>query len=266
MAEWMISGDLDDEAAYALLAQDRIWNGYSIADLAPPFRQHAQVWAAARRGEPAAAATLLMRHPAFAALIPCGEPEGVEMLLEAQDLPTDVFALARPEHLPALARHYELPPGDHAMFRMMVDRATFQPAPPAPGADRLPEPLGEADLPALVDLYSSYGENMFNPDQLRGGVFFGIREGGGLAAAGGTHVLAERYGMAAVGNIYTAPAARGRGHGLAVTSAVVGALLDRGFDDVILNVATANLPAISVYQRLGFLIHCEYWEAPLRRA
>lgn len=262
MADWTITGDLGDEAAYELLAQDRIWNGYSIADLAPPFRQHAQVWAAARPGEPPAAATLLMRHPAFAALIPHGDPAGVAALLAAQDLPAEIFALARPEHLPELARHYALPPGHHAMYRMSVDRDTFQ---PAEGGAR-PEPLDEADLPALVDLYSSYGENAFNADQLRSGVFFGLREGGGLAAAGGTHVLAERYGMAAVGNIYTVPAARGRGHARAITSAVVGTLLDRGFDDVILNVSTANAAAIRVYQGLGFLIHCEYWEAPLRRA
>lgn len=79
------------------------------------------------------------------------------------------------------------------------------------------------------------------------------------------HVLAARYGIGAVGNIYTRPAARGRGYSGAA-AAVVAELLAGPCREVILNVAAANTAAIRLYRRLGFREHCRYWEGRAVRA
>ena len=140
------------------------------------------------------------------------------------------------------------------MLRMAVDAATFRPV--AVGADR----LTPDHLPALLDLYAGYAGNAFHPDQLATGVFYGVRDGARLLAAAGTQVVSTRFGIAAVGNVFTRPVARGRGLGPAVTGAVVAELLAGPCREAILNVAAANEAAVRVYSRLGFRVHSRHYE------
>ena len=59
---------------------------------------------------------------------------------------------------------------------------------------------------------------------------------------------------------------RNRGMATAVTSAVTEAALE-DHRDVVLNVRQDNLPAASVYRRLGFEVHGPFIEGPaVRRA
>ena len=262
---WQVEPDADDAAAYAALAGDRLWNGYSIADLEPPFRAHSRFALARRGAAPPSAACLLLRHPAFNSLIPHGDPDGLAAILEraaaSGDLPDSSYVLAREPHLPALARWYAFPSDPQAMLRMAVDAASFRPlAARVAGVER----LGSADLPALLDLYAGYTLSAFNADQFASGVFYGVRAGdvgGEIVAAGGTHVLAARYGIAAIGSVYTRPEARGRGYASAITAAVTAELLAGPYRDVILNVAVANEPAARIYRRLGYREHCRYRES-----
>ena len=88
------------------------------------------------------------------------------------------------------------------MSRMILDGQGF--APVVQSAER----LGPADYEALAGLHrdgEASGENppFFNAGMLGHGVYFGIREGGDLIAAAGTHVLAEEKSVAAIGNVYT---------------------------------------------------------------
>lgn len=248
---WRVERDVDEAAAYAAFATDRRWCGYAIADLEPPFRAYGRV-DVARRGD-AVAAVLLFRHPAFTSVVPHGDPAGLAAILAGMELPARTHLFARDEQLPTLRRFFDYP-DPTPMVRMAVDRAGFRPL----GGPAVR--LGEADAAALTDLYQGYPESAFQPDQLATGVFRGVREGGRLLAAAGTHVVSRRYGIAAVGNIYTRPEARGRGLAAAVTAAVVRELLANGIEEAILNVALANEPARRVYARLGFVDHCPHYE------
>jgi GNAT superfamily N-acetyltransferase len=256
---WQVTRDLPTEEAYAALAGDRRWNGYSIADLAPATRPWTQI--ALGRDVTGTAACLFYQHPAFNSLIPDGDPAGVAAILAevASDgqLPRETYILAQESHFAALETVYTFPHGRKAMLRMAVDRATFR----APDTIVPAARLGEGDLAALTTLYANYADTTFTPDQLAHGVFYGVREGERLVAAGGTHVVAAEYGLAAVGNIFVLPAARGRGHGAAITAAIVGTLLAGPCRDVILNVAAENAAAQTIYRRLGFVVHCPYNEA-----
>lgn len=144
---------------------------------------------------------------------------------------------------------------------MWVDAATFRP----PVIDSPVEHLGMADLRALAILYTSYPASSFNADQLATGPFYGVREDGTLVAAGGVHVVAPRYAIGAVGNIFTLPRARGRGYGMEIVGAVVAKLLAGTCREVILNVAVDNVGARRLYTRLGFQEHCRYREGRIER-
>jgi ribosomal protein S18 acetylase RimI-like enzyme len=264
---WRIELDADDATAYAILAADERWNGYSIGDLVPPYRAFAQVAVAGLVDQPPSAACLLLRHPAFTALIPTGDPDGVAAILRATDLdlPERTSVVTQEKHLPAFESHYTFVEGPIMMLRMAVTAATF--CPPA-GYAEVALRLGPADLAMAHALYGSLEGRLvatFHDELLSLGPFYGVRVGGALVAAGGTHALAARYGVAAIGNILTLSTHRGHGYASAVTAAVVADLLTGGCQTVILNVAESNHAAVRLYTRLGFHMHCRFQEGMAHR-
>src|SRR5215217_5258240 len=124
MIEWSLTLDTNDAEAYAAFATDRIWCGYALADLDQPFRAHSKV-AVARHGRDVAAC-LVLRHPAFAAVVPHGPHDGVVKLMEHIDLPDAAHLFAREEHLTALRLRFEYPEPT-PMYRMAVQSRTFRP-------------------------------------------------------------------------------------------------------------------------------------------
>ena len=105
---------------------------------------------------------------------------------------------------------------------------------------------------ALNRLYSSEGAPAtYGARHLREGCYYGVQHEGELLAVAGTHSLSARAGVAVLGNVFTHPAARGRGLATLTTSAVTAALL-AGHPDVVLSVEPENGPAVRAYRRLGY--------------
>lgn len=128
--------------------------------------------------------------------------------------------------------------------------------------------LAEAD-----ELERFYAERAFGPGEHLGfyarymlelAPWFGLRERGELVCVAGVHVFSERYGVAAIGNVATAPARRGRGLARAVCARLARELAAR-VPLVGLNVATANEAALRCYRALGFREALRYEEAVLTR-
>jgi ribosomal protein S18 acetylase RimI-like enzyme len=124
--------------------------------------------------------------------------------------------------------------------------------------------LTAADLAALKRLYADGAPAGESPDffydsMVNDGVFFGVYEGDALVAVAGTHLVSRDEGAAAIGNVYTRRDRRGGGYSRVVTSAVLHELRD--LRTVGLNVRQDNVPAIRVYESLGFVRHCEFREA-----
>jgi len=135
---------------------------------------------------------------------------------------------------------------------------------PPPAARVTATRLAAPDVPALELLYAdgeSTGESpdFFFPSMVTDGVFFGVYEGPALVAAAGTHLVSPGETAAAIGNIYARRDRRGRGLGRVVTSAVLRALT--GIETVGLNVRADNKVAIGLYESLGFVRHCRFYEA-----
>lgn len=117
----------------------------------------------------------------------------------------------------------------------------------------------------LLAFYAhSYPGNWFDPRMLETGQYVGIRgEDGNLLSVAGVHVYSADQRVAALGNITTAPAARGRGLATKVTAALCRSLLQT-VDLIGLNVRADNGAAIACYQRLGFAVVAEYEEYMVR--
>ena len=104
----------------------------------------------------------------------------------------------------------------------------------------------------------------FVPSLLDTGHYGGIQVDGELAAVAGVHVMSQRYGVAAVGNVLTHPAHRRRGLARALMATLARRL--RATVPVVgLNVGTANTGARALYDGLGFEAVITYEEAELHR-
>lgn len=262
----------------AILSQDPFWAAYAIADLHPDLA-HFCKWLLA---PDASGLALLYTGLEPPILMTAGTLAGVAAAMSDVELPPELFLSVLPEHLPAVQLHY--PHIDRQdMLRMSLPAEKHVPAPTHPTV-----PLSRRDEQRLQALYQHGGEfapDAFSSSQLDDGFFFGIEDAAGaLATAGGTHVAYRpdspsshhqadsrgqisdsmegilTRGVAAIGNIYTRPDCRGLGYGMAVTASVVWALQADGYELIVLNVGEQNLIARSIYEKLGLILHCKFFE------
>ena len=240
----------------AFMERDRLFAAYAICDL--DEREFPRTrWGIATSGDDVVAVGMEYGGVNPQPLFVMGRNDGIAAILRDVVRPRAAYLAAKAEALPAVAEHYRVDPGP-PMIRMWVDRARFQPAPAA--VERL-LPVEVAELNRLYQL----GFAAWLPSSaIAEGVYYGIRVGGRLVSAAGTHVVSREARMAVVGNVLTHSAHRGRGYATAVTSAVTAELL-RYFDDVVLNVRADNPPAIQAYRKLGYTEHCRFEERLVRR-
>ncbi len=238
----------------AYLETDRLYAAYAIGDLEPGLFEDC-TWAGAWQAGVQQALVLHYRGLTPAALFMAGTTGGLRAILEQELRPDPVYLTCRPERVP-LAREFYAWPDPVPMWRMVLRPSRFQPV--AANCIR----LHAGDAGRLAALYGLGGGLAFSPAQIEQGVFFGIYEQGELVSVGGTHLASPTYGVAAVGNVFTRPDYRGRGHGTAATSAVVEELLAQGIGDIVLNVGQSNEGAVRIYERLGFEHFCGFFEGP----
>jgi GNAT superfamily N-acetyltransferase len=251
----------DPEELVELYAPDRAVHPYGLADLEEPFWS-SSTWY--RSGDAVVAVLDLGGEPAVYAIAADDEKAAATLdLLEhlAPDLP-DGFLITGPVGLAEpLGREFAVDwVGPHVKMHLIDRGRLTEPDPRVTWLDRraVDEVL---DLRATdVDISA-----FFVPELLDSGHYCGIRVEDRLVAIAGVHVLSERYGVAAIGNVFTHPDHRGEGLASALTSTLAHRLLPL-VDVVGLNVQSGNGPARTVYERLGFVPVLAYEEAELRRA
>lgn len=253
-SHWHITPDASNDQAYALLAQDPVWNSFGLADLEPPMRDYSQFAIAAQDDSSKQAICLIVRHPSIGEVLsPFGEAEGVAAILSHLDLPQHPLIQAQEIHFPALQRHYQPETAWRSQLRMAITSGQGQSHSYVP--HQSVKQLTVSDLPALTDLYASNPESAFSADLFTEGLYFGAYQGERIIAAGGTHALTPAHRLAVLGNIFTAPEARGQGYATAIIAALVAALFKQQLSRVVLNVFEDNAQAIRIYQRAGFQTH-----------
>jgi RimJ/RimL family protein N-acetyltransferase len=235
----------------SFLDADRLFAAYAICDLEDKEFAKTRWGGAFDRDRLVALAleyTGLTPQPLFV----MGRPEGIEGILRDIVRPRAAYVAVLPEALPSVETLYRLDNGPQ-MVRMWVDRRRFRPY-PADVRHLLPSDIGE-----LNRLYQLGFASWLPSSAIADGVYYGMRVGGRLVAAAGTHVISRQAGLAVVGNVLTQIDHRGRGFATAVTGAVTAELL-RTCDQVVLNVRADNPPALQAYRRLGYTEHVRFEE------
>ena len=235
----------------AFLETDRLLAAYAICDLED--REFAKTrWGGAFEGPQMVAIALEYSGVTPQPLFVMGRPDCIEAILRDVIRPRAAYVAVLPSALHAVEATYRLDQGPQ-MVRMWVDRARFRPY-PADVRRLLPADIGE-----LNRLYQLGFASWLPSSSIADGVYFGIRLGGRLVAAAGTHVISREARLAVVGNVLTHVDYRGRGFATAVTGAVTAELL-RTSDQVVLNVRSDNPPALQAYRRLGYAEHVRFEE------
>jgi RimJ/RimL family protein N-acetyltransferase len=254
LVHWHITPDATHDGAYAILSQDPVWNCFALADLEPPLRAYSHFALASQEESTERAICLILRHPIIGEVLsPFGNRQGVAAILKHLTLPERPLIQAQDLHLPLLERYYYPETTWKRMLRMAITSTSWRPLATVPS--RSVKQLTVSDLPALKHLYAQHPESGFSADLFPQGLYFGAYAGERIVAAGGTHALVPTHGIAVLGNILTAPEARGQGYATAITTSLVATLFDQHFSLVVLNVFEDNSPAIRIYQRLGFQTH-----------
>jgi RimJ/RimL family protein N-acetyltransferase len=238
------------------LEGNRLFSAYALCDLED--REFSRTrWGAAFDGDEMVAVALEYSGMTPQPLFVMGRDDGIEAILRDVVRPRAAYVATLTENLPAVQTQYRVDPGP-PMVRMYVDRARFRPF-PADTRRLLPIEIGE-----LNRLYQLGFASWLPSSAIAEGVYYGIRIGGRLVAAAGTHVISPQARMAVVGNVLTHIDYRGRGYATAVTGAVTAELL-RTCDQVALNVRSDNPPALQAYRRLGYVEHVRFEERLIHR-
>jgi len=242
----------------AFIERDRLFAAYAVADL--DDREFGRTrWAVATAGDEPIAVGVEYSGPTPQPLFVMGRDDGVHAILRDILRPRLAYLAAATQTLPVVASLYKVDPGP-PMIRMTVDRATFRPYPMSEVVRVLPGDIGD-----LNRLYQLGFAAWLPAGSVEEGIYFGVRIGGRLVAAAGTHVVSREGRIGCVGNVLTHESFRNRGFAKGVTAAVTEELL-RICDDVVLNVRSDNPPAIAAYAGLGYREHCRFEERLVRRS
>jgi RimJ/RimL family protein N-acetyltransferase len=251
-----VKATTDRSVLRAFLEQDRLFAAYALCDLED--REFGRTrWGGAYQADRLVAVVLEYSGMTPQPMFVMGREDGIDAILRDLIRPRAAYLATLTETLAVVKTHYRVDPGPQ-MVRMWVDRARFRPY-PADVRRLLPVEIGE-----LNRLYQLGFASWLPSSSIADGVYYGIRAGGRLVAAAGTHVISPEARLAVVGNVLTHVDYRGRGYATATTGAVTAELL-RTCDQVTLNVRADNPPALQAYRRLGFVEHVRFEERLVHR-
>ena len=252
----------DKHAVEAVLRRNTALHIYELGDLDDFFWPHT-TWYGLGSGPDIRQVALVYAALDLPVLLAFSdEPDELAALLHLLSplLPRRVYAHLSPNAAPVLSGDFAIEPHGHHRKLLLRDSSNLQSIP----TDDV-VPLSSADAAELAQFYrESYPDNWFDPRMLDTGCYFATRDKGRLASVAGVHVYSAQYRVAALGNVTTLPALRGRGLATRTTARLCKHLLATA-DHIGLNVATDNAPALACYRRLGFSPVAEYDELLLTR-
>ncbi len=246
----------DREQLARTLLQDRYNAAYSLAQLDDDAWLDAEFYVG--RSAAGEAVVCHSRGGLGYATTLSGPSDGVRAILELHPGFPSTFAIAGLHHREALETVFTFR-NITRMLRMLVSRESFRPV-------NLPaQPMVGAHVDLLNRLYNSEGDPAhYRREHIADGCYWGVVDEERLVAVAGTHAIGRTHGIAILGNVFTHPRYRGRGHATAVTSAVTAALLNQ-VGEVVLSVDPTNLHAVRAYDRLGYRQVGEIYEASATR-
>jgi ribosomal protein S18 acetylase RimI-like enzyme len=148
-------------------------------------------------------------------------------------------------------QEWPAPPGTRATkVAPLLQMVAEEPAPLEPGDLEATLPLEEADADEMAALALATEPGPWRSLTHRFGDYYGIIEGGVLAAMAGERML-PAPGLAELSGVCTWPRFRGRGHATRLIRRVMAGFAERG-DTPFLHSYADNRGAIGLYEALGF--------------
>src|ERR1700677_3065993 len=114
--------------------------------------------------------------------------------------------------------------------------------------------LTKADVPEMLALTKLTEPGPFLPRTIELGAYLGVYDAGSLVAMAGERL--HLTGFTEISAVCTHPQYRGRGYGIALLSALISRITQRG-ETPILHVRTENLTAVRLYEKLGFHVRAQ---------
>lgn len=111
------------------------------------------------------------------------------------------------------------------------------------------EELSDDDVPEMMKLVELTKPGPFAPRTIELGKYIGIKQNNKLIAMAGERIKIDGY--TEVSAICTHPNHRGNGYAKALTGLLTEEIMGRG-EKVFLHVMSHNVPALKLYERLGF--------------
>jgi len=248
-----------------------------LGDLDPEHFQFTEWFGAEEDGELRAVVMLYndLEPPIFFAT---GETRGIEAILDRAVKLPQVGLSIREEHLFIVEKFYRTEPvpmlkmallpedfrAVNEIAHLHCNRMPFGAVQVSHSALAMTR-LDVSHMPLLEDLYSYGGGDAFRQRSVELGVFYGVFDDGHLVSVAGTHIVSDNERIAALGNVMTHPAYRGRGLATVATNAVCEELLGRGIEMIGLSVSRSNEAAIRVYEKIGFKRHVPFYEGTAMR-
>ena len=248
---------VDDPGELAtLFERDRHDHIYALADLDEPFWSASTWW---RNGDAAMGLVGLPEGQTIVYAVSTADPQGTLALVAelAAEIPPTLVTGS-----PGIASVFSQA-GRDIVWQRSYHRFHLR--------DRslVPEPtsqivsLSTADSEAALALYAVVPDAaFFLPSMLDNETFVGVVADGPLVAIAGTHVLSQKYDVAAIGAVLTHPDHRTRGLGAAVTAGAIHRIGDR-VSTIGLNCTEANIAARGIYTGMGFVESLAYDECEL---
>jgi len=233
---------------------------FEIGDL-DDFFWPSTTWYALKDDNQVRELALLYRGSALPVLLAFGEtPQSMRLLLQSliPQLPKYVYAHLFQEAAEVLANAFDQQ--SHGIFwKMALTRPDHLEKVDVSEVVRL-SPSDQRELERLFK--ESYPGNWFDPRLLETGCYYGFRMEGRLVSTAGVHVYSPSYKVAALGNVATHPAWRGRGLATRVCARLCMELM-AVVQHIGLNVSINNSRAIACYQHIGFEQVATYEECML---
>lgn len=246
---WSLVELRDRRTIECLLRPETALHLYELGDLAEPHWPRTKWYGAEKEGRVESLVMLYDMEPAPVFFVMEDKGAATRWLINtlAPDLPPHLYVQAAESLMPTFDRCFVASIGTPQMRMILKD---FKPAAKSSHEVRM---LGANDLASLEAFYGeAYEGHWFAAEMLATGCFFGAFAASQLVSVAGTHILAAASGIAALGNIATAPAHRGQGLAQAVTSALCAELQPK-IPTIGLNVRIDNHTAVRCYKNLGFV-------------
>lgn len=141
------------------------------------------------------------------------------------------------------------PPGWTERLRIPGIQLRLPPGTLAPVGPVDARPLGDGDVPAMMDLVALTEPGPFSDRTIEMGRYAGVFDGDRLVAMAGERLHPE--GRTEISAVCTHPDGRGRGLASGLVGQVVAGIERRG-EEAFIHVAVANTAALRLYEHLGF--------------